>query len=87
MGLRPRAARPARGLSPFFKKVMASDASGSQLKSAEQSENINYRNFPAGKADIADQTVNLVTVAQALHWFDFGGFYAEVNRVLKPGGS
>jgi hypothetical protein len=30
--------------------------------------------------------VNLVTVAQALHWFDLERFYTEVDRVLKPGG-
>jgi ubiquinone/menaquinone biosynthesis C-methylase UbiE len=35
---------------------------------------------------LADRSVNLVTVAQAAHWFDFDRFYPEVKRVLKPGG-
>lgn len=30
--------------------------------------------------------MQLVTVAQAIHWFDFDGFYAEVRRVLVRSG-
>jgi SAM-dependent methyltransferase len=40
----------------------------------------------AEQSGLPDASVALVTVAQALHWFDFGKFYAEVNRVLVPGG-
>lgn len=29
---------------------------------------------------------SLVTIAQALHWFDRPLFYAEVARILRPGG-
>ncbi len=28
----------------------------------------------------------MITVAQAIHWFDFEKFYAEVKRILKPSG-
>ena len=41
---------------------------------------------PADKVPIDDGTVDLVTVAQALHWFDVSSFYPEVRRVAKPGG-
>jgi SAM-dependent methyltransferase len=30
--------------------------------------------------------MDLVTASQALHWFDFGLFFAEAKRVLKPSG-
>ncbi len=40
----------------------------------------------ADKAPIDDETVDLVTVAQALHWFDLASFYPEVRRVSRPGG-
>ena len=36
-------------------------------------------------APLADHSVDLVTVAQALHWFDFERFFAEVRRVSRPG--
>jgi SAM-dependent methyltransferase len=48
--------------------------------------NIDYRVEPAEHSSLADASVSLVTVAQALHWFDFAAFYAEVRRVLRPGG-
>ena len=33
-----------------------------------------------------DRSVGLITVAQALHWFDLEKFYAEAVRVLAPQG-
>ena len=41
---------------------------------------------PAEASGLPDASVDLVTVAQALHWFQFEKFYAEVKRVLKPDG-
>ena len=32
-----------------------------------------------------DASVDLVTVAQALHWFDVPAFHAEARRVTRPG--
>ena len=40
----------------------------------------------AEASGLPDRSVQLVTVAQALHWFDFDAFYAEVRRVGVPGG-
>jgi SAM-dependent methyltransferase len=76
----------ALGLAPFFKHVIATDASESQLKSALPHDRIAYRVATAEHTDIEAGSVDLVMVAQALHWFDLDAFYAEVKRVLKPSG-
>jgi SAM-dependent methyltransferase len=76
----------ANGIARYFSKVIASDASQGQIKNAVQNEKIIYKVFPAEKAEIKSSTVDLITVAQALHWFNFEKFYAEVRRVLKKDG-
>jgi SAM-dependent methyltransferase len=76
----------AFGLASFFEQVIATDASEAQLRSAPRHEKISYRLATAGRTDIESRSVDLVTVAQALHWFDLEAFYAEVRRVLKPSG-
>ncbi|HEV7904386.1 MAG TPA: class I SAM-dependent methyltransferase [Pyrinomonadaceae bacterium] len=76
----------ALSLAPFFAQVIATDASQSQLDSAPPHEKISYRVAAAEQTDIEAASVNLVTVAQALHWFDLEAFYREVKRVLKPAG-
>ncbi len=73
-------------LAKYFDHVIATDASSEQIKNAKLHPKITYKVAPAEKTDIADQSVDLITVAQALHWFDFPKFYAEVRRVLKPDG-
>jgi SAM-dependent methyltransferase len=75
----------ARVLSKYFKKVFATDISQAQINNAHQEMNIVYAIEPAEKTSLADRSVDLVTVAQAIHWFNFEKFYAEVNRVAKPG--
>jgi SAM-dependent methyltransferase len=56
------------------------------LASATPHPKIVYRVALAEQSGLLDQSVALVTVAQALHWFDFDRFYAEVKRVLTPDG-
>jgi ubiquinone/menaquinone biosynthesis C-methylase UbiE len=73
-------------LAKRFPRVIATDASPEQIASAKPSPNIEYRVAPAEASGLPDQSVALVTVAQALHWFDLPKFYAEVDRVLIPGG-
>jgi ubiquinone/menaquinone biosynthesis C-methylase UbiE len=75
----------AKELAPHFSKVMATDISRKQIDHAYQSPSIIYSVQPAEQTDFADQSFDLVTVSQALHWFNFEKFYAEVNRVGKPG--
>lgn len=67
-----------------FEKVIATDISSKQLEQAEQRENITYKVAAAEHSGIETGTVNLVTVAQAIHWFNFEKFYFEVKRVAAP---
>jgi SAM-dependent methyltransferase len=73
-------------LADRFARVVATDASASQIAEAAPHPRITYRTAPADESGLAAASADLVTVAQALHWFDFERFYAEVRRVLKPGG-
>lgn len=68
-------------LANYFEKVIATDISAKQLEQAEQKSNIIYKVAPAEASGIDTGTVDLVTVAQAIHWFDFDQFYTEVKRV------
>ncbi|EJF11590.1 MULTISPECIES: class I SAM-dependent methyltransferase [Pontibacter] len=73
-------------LASFFDQVVATDISENQLKNAVQLPNISYRVEQAEESSLPDHAVDLVVVAQAVHWFDFDRFYQEVKRVLKPDG-
>jgi SAM-dependent methyltransferase len=73
-------------LAQRFDKVIATDASGEQIASATPDPRVEYRVAPAEQSGLPDQSTGLVTVAQALHWFDLERFYAETRRVLRPGG-
>ena len=73
-------------LAARFNKVIATDASREQIASASPHPKIEYRVAPAEQSGLPDQSVALVTLAQALHWFDFDRFYAEVKRVLTSDG-
>lgn len=67
-------------LSGHFKKVYANDISEEQLKHAPDKENIDYYEVPAEETGFPADIFDLITVAQAIHWLDFGQFYEEVNR-------
>ena len=75
----------AVGLSRRFLKVVATDASDEQLSHATPVGNVEYRVAPAENSGIQSASVNAVTVAQALHWFDLDQFYTEVRRVCTRG--
>jgi len=74
----------ALGLAPYFDLVIATDPSEKQIRNATPHEKIKYVVAPAEKTDILPHAVDLITVAQALHWFDFEHFNAEVRRVAQP---
>lgn len=74
----------AQELSKDFDLVEATDISEQQLKHAFAAENIRYTAQPAEKTNFADNTFDLITVAQAVHWFDVDKFNEEVKRVGKP---
>jgi SAM-dependent methyltransferase len=73
-------------LAPHFQQVLATDISPGQVSRARPKENIVYSLSRAEQTPVSGETVDLITVAQAIHWFDFDAFYTEVDRVLKPGG-
>ncbi len=73
-------------LSARFASVIATDISSAQLASAPPHPNVEYRVARAESSGLADRSLDLVTVAQAMHWFDLPQFYAEVKRVLRADG-
>ena len=76
----------AVGLASVFDHVIATDASEKQISNAQPHKRVEYRVAPAENCDIASGKVDLIMVAQALHWFDLDLFYAEARRVLKRDG-
>ncbi len=76
----------AIALSQLFQRVIATDASSNQLAHAITAPNIHYQQATAEHTQIDDSSIDLITVAQALHWFDIDAFYKEVRRVLKNDG-
>lgn len=76
----------AQGLAAQFDRVVATDASAGQIDRAKPHPRIEYRVAPAEDSGLAPESVDLVSVAQALHWLDIGRFFAETGRVLRPSG-
>lgn len=68
-----------------FTQVVATDASAEQVAAATPHPQIAYRAARAEASGLADGSVDLITVAQAAHWFDLPAFYAECARVAAPG--
>ncbi|MBL8297500.1 MAG: methyltransferase domain-containing protein [Rhodanobacteraceae bacterium] len=74
------------GLAGHFERVIATDPSAAQVAQAETAANLEYRVERAEHSTLEDASADLITVAQALHWFELDAFHAEVRRVLRPGG-
>ncbi|GAB2950377.1 class I SAM-dependent methyltransferase [Hymenobacter coalescens] len=72
-------------LAPHFEQVEATDISEKQLAQAVQQPNIRYSVSSAEHTAFPNATFDLITVAQALHWFDAEAFHQEAARVAKPG--
>jgi SAM-dependent methyltransferase len=94
------AAAPARGLAvdagcgngqltrllaPCFDRVIGIDPSADQIANAARDPRIDYRCAPAERMPVAQACADLVTAAQAAHWFDLPAFYREVQRIGRPG--
>lgn len=75
----------AVGLAAHFTEVIATDLSARQLSRARPHPAIRYEVAPSECAPIDDHSVDLILVAQALHWFDLPAFYEEVSRVGRSG--
>ncbi len=76
----------ALSLAAHFTNVLATDASSGQVQAAVPHPRIEYRVARAESPGIQSDTVDLISVAQALHWFAIPEFFAECERILKPGG-
>ena len=74
----------AQGLSKYFEKVFATDISQKQIDNSYKTDNIFYSVQPAEKTNFPDNSFDLITVSQALHWFQIDEFYSEVRRVARP---
>ena len=76
----------ATALAGHFEQVIGTDASAAQIAAAISHSRVRYLVAAAESSGLRDASVDLCTVAQALHWFNLERFYAEVRRVLVPGG-
>jgi SAM-dependent methyltransferase len=76
----------AEGLAAHFDHVTATDPSVAQLLHAPRVDRVAYVAMTAEQAALTSRAAALVTVAQALHWFEREAFYREVDRVLRAGG-
>lgn len=84
----------AVGLAEHYEKVIATDISLPQLNFSKQHPRVEYHHTPLSMSDDdlvpligGEGSVDLITVAQAVHWFDLPRFYSIVGRLLrKPGG-
>jgi SAM-dependent methyltransferase len=73
-------------LTGRFRRILATDVSAAMLQRAPRHPSVEYRVGRAEDSGLPNSSADLVTVAQALHWLDIEPFYAEVERVLTPGG-
>jgi SAM-dependent methyltransferase len=72
-------------LAKYFEKIFATDLSEQQLSLASLRSNIFYSRSAAEKTSFADNSFDLITVAQAYHWLAFETFEKEAIRVARPG--
>lgn len=76
----------ALSLADRFIKVYATDIDQAQIAQAPRRLNITYMQSQAHETGLAQQSVDVITVATALHWFDIDLFWTEVGRIARPGG-
>ena len=72
-------------LAAHFSVIHATDVAPEQIAAAKPHPRVKYCVAPAESSGLPTASVDLVTVAQALHWFDVPAFYAEARRVARPG--
>ncbi|HSD17053.1 MAG TPA: class I SAM-dependent methyltransferase [Thermomonas sp.] len=75
-----------RDLALRFDHVHAGDPSAAQIAQAPSLANVDFLVEAGEHCALPDASADAACVAQALHWFDRAAYFAEVARVLKPGG-
>lgn len=73
-------------LAHYFDEVFASDPSAEQIKHAMVHDRVTYACEKAEHSSLKSNSVDLLVVAQALHWFHHEQFFIEAQRVMKPNG-
>ena len=73
-------------LAAHFSAVFATDPSSAQVASAQPHPRVRYAVEPAEHCSLQDGSADLITVAQAYHWFDASAFCEQARRVSRPGG-
>lgn len=80
-----------RPLCEYFHHVTGIDISETQINMARAAHAQSNLSFVVSEAErltvMPDDSTDLVTVAQAIHWINQEPFYRELDRILKPGGS
>ncbi|KAF8018672.1 hypothetical protein BT93_H3540 [Corymbia citriodora subsp. variegata] len=82
------------GVAEHYQQVTATDVIESQLNYAILHPRVRYIHTPPSISDDellamigGENTIDLISVAQAIHWFNLPKFYSIVNRVpRRPGG-
>ncbi|MFD2786620.1 class I SAM-dependent methyltransferase [Hymenobacter rubripertinctus] len=74
-------------LAGHFGQVDATDISAAQLAQAPVLANVHYQVSRAETTPFPAAGFDLITVAQAVHWFEADAFHQEAHRVLRPGGA
>lgn len=73
-------------LAEIFDFVVATDSSLKQLEHARPHARVSYAGSRAEEAPFPDESIDLITVAQAMHWLDPEKFFREAKRILRPDG-
>ncbi|WJN58703.1 class I SAM-dependent methyltransferase [Pseudomonas sp. SO81] len=76
----------SRPLLQHFNQVLACDGSPEQLRAAPDLQGVDCFAADASAQPLADASLDLIVVAQALHWFATPAFFAETRRLLRPDG-
>ncbi|KAI3967233.1 hypothetical protein MKW92_049784 [Papaver armeniacum] len=83
----------AHGIAEFYDEVIATDISEVELEKARPHPKVTYMHTPPSMSDEelisklgGEASLDMITVAQAIQYFDLPRFYSMVNRVLKPDG-
>lgn len=74
-----------RQLATSFEAVIGLDSSADQIANAAPHDRVRYAVAPAENLGLPEHCADLITAAQAAHWFDLPRFYAQVRRVAAPG--
>lgn len=74
-------------LADWSEAVIGVDRSPEQIRAATKHHRVTYHAGDAYELPVENETVDLLTIAQAMHWLDMPRFFAEVKRILRPQGT